>query len=118
MKIYNFIARDRGERVQVDTPAPCGARPGDSRGGACPRQVPRHHDHHLTEIVTMSCYRILLCSVPGCLDAGQLRDTAETEAGQNVNLISPHPLPPDHFQFPSCVSGSFQTSDKLIVTFV
>ena len=72
----------------------------------------------VTEIVTMSCYRILLCSVPGCLDAGQLRDTAETEAGQNVNLISPHPLPPDHFQFPSCVSGLCQTSDKLIVTFV
>lgn len=62
MKIYNFFARDRGERVQVDTLAAGGARTGDCRGGACARQVPRHHDHHHT--CHGDCHDVMLQDPP------------------------------------------------------
>ena len=45
MRIFNFTARYRGERVQVNTPATGGTWPGDSWGGACPCQVLHHHHH-------------------------------------------------------------------------
>ena len=73
----------------------------------------------IMENVRMSRYRILLCSVPGCLDTEEEGRDTEATLGRDVNLISGGPRPAsDHFQFSSSVSGLCQTSDKLIVTFV
>ena len=63
MRIFNFTARYRGERVQVDTPAAGGTWPGDSRGSSCHRQVLHHYHHHHT------CHDVMLQD-PALLGAG------------------------------------------------